>query len=76
MSQIQWAIRVRCDWPGCQNTGNTTLPEGSIRPVSAEGWAYLPTGINIDGLLLRDFCPVHSQLSIRDLTLEASHEPV
>jgi hypothetical protein len=73
MSAIMYASRVTCDYPGCQNTADVTMDEGTYQTyVRPDGWLSM-TGnraINVMtpfGLNVSDLCPLHASTPIDKL---------
>jgi hypothetical protein len=69
VSAIQYAVKLRCDYPGCESVGDA-LSE-SEPPA---GWLSLapfgPPAIEIRdpfGMYLRDFCSLHASVPLNKL---------
>lgn len=69
MSAIQWAKRVRCDWPLCKKEAEVVLDDSWPDRQMPPGWLDLSQIIMIrqsgrPGSDLREICPEHSGMTL------------
>ena len=69
MSAIQYAKRVRCDWPLCTEEAEVVLTDEWPNRQMPRGWVDLGhiiaiRQVGMPGRDLREICPTHSTMTI------------